>query len=126
MTGQPLNDDDAGNAIENTKRLNATRQIQVAIMHFRKDEFERATAFAVAAEETLPPTKDSHILSLLRNSLGFKEEDYKLFINWLKRPLEPDNTLISEFEAVIAIVRAISKIVAIYGSSSEDLREFGR
>ena len=118
MTDQPLNDD-VDNAVETTKRLAATQIIQDAIGYFRSDEYECATTLAIAAEELLPPPKDPHIFSLLRNSPAFKEADYNLFINWLKHPLEPDKVLISEFEAVMTIVRAISKLVAIYGSGSE-------
>ncbi len=119
-------DGDLGKIIKTTKKLAATRQIQAAIVHFWKDDYECAITLAAAAEGLLPPTDEPHIFSLLKASPLFEKGDYNLFINWLKHPAEPNEAHIPEFETAIIIMRAISKLIAIYKDGTDDMREFGR
>ena len=85
-----------------------------------------ARSLAAAAEGILPPTDEPHIFSVLKASPYFEKGDLNLFINWLKHPTEPNEATIAEFEAAIIIMRAISKLAAIYNDAPNDLRKFGR
>jgi hypothetical protein len=118
--------DDLGKIVPTTKQLAATRQIQAAIAHFWKDEYECAITLAAAAEGLLPPANEPHIFSVLQASPTFKGADYNRFIVWLKHPTEPNEAHIAEFEAAIIIMRAISKLIAVYHDGTEDMRAFGR
>jgi hypothetical protein len=125
MTEQDA-DDGLGKIIKTTKQLAATRQIQAAIAHFRKDEYECAITLAAAAEGLIPDTDEPHIFTVLKASPMFKEMDFNLYINWLKHPTEPNGADIPEFEVAIIIMRAISKLAAVYNDAPNDVREFGR
>lgn len=112
--------------IETNKQLAALRQIHAAIFFFRKDEFECAITLAAAAEGLLPTTNELHLFKALQSSNIFKKGEYdcNLFINWLKHPIEPDYTVIPEFEVAMIIVRAISKFHVIYKTGSPVMKDF--
>jgi len=113
-------------AIETTRQTAATRQIDAAIHHFKNGEYECAITLAAAAEGMLPTTEHPHVFTLMKDSPNFKEADFNCFINWLKHPNEPDQTLIPDFEVVMVIIRAISKMIATYETGSNDMKEFCR
>jgi hypothetical protein len=115
-----------GKIVKTTKRLAATRQIEAAIAHFRKDEYECAITLAAAAEGLLPPTDEPHIFSVLKASPTFESADYNRTIVWLKHPTPPNDAHIAEFEAAMIIVRAISKFAVIYNDGTEGMRSFTR
>jgi len=121
-------DSDLGKHIKTTKQLAATRQIQAAIEHFWKDEYECAIILAAAAEGLLPDTDEPHIFSVLRKNPAFKNLDINRIITWLKHPTpnEPNNASISEFEAAFIIMRALTKLYAIHEQGTEEMLEFGR
>jgi hypothetical protein len=118
--------DELRKVIKTTKQLAATRQIQAAIAHFRKDDYECAITLAAAAEGLLPPTDEPHIFSILKASPLYKDIEINRFINWLKHPTPPNEASISEFETALIIMRAITKLYAIYEVGTDDMLEFGR
>ena len=126
MAEEPVIAGDLGKLVKTTKQLAATRQIHAAIAHFWKDEYECAITLAAAAEGLLPATDEPHIFSVLKASPHFEGGDYNLFINWLKHPIEPNEASIAEFETAIIIMRAISKLVAVYNDGTDEMREFGQ
>jgi hypothetical protein len=115
--------------IETTKQLAALRQIGAAIEHFHKQEFECVITLAAAAECLLPPTDGPHLFRQIRGrmtSTEFKKINLNFLVNWLKQddPEDPESVVISEFEAVIALQRAIMKFIAVYHKSSTGMEEF--
>ncbi len=114
-----------GKIVRTSKQLAAIRQIEAAIEHFENDEYECAITLAAAAEGLIPDTAHPHIFSLLR-ARPKKELDYNLLINWLKHPIEPEEILLPEFEAAIIIMRAISKLIAVYNTGTVKMQKFGR
>jgi hypothetical protein len=117
---------DMGKLINTSKQLAATRQIEAAIAHFKAEEYESAFTLAGAAEGLLPETKEPHIFSALRASPKFKSLDLNRIKNWLKHPTPPDQASISEFETVLMIMRAITKVYAVYEVRNDVMEEFGR
>jgi hypothetical protein len=115
-----------GNIIQTTKQLAAIRQLEAAISHFWKNEYECAITLAAAAEGILPPPDRPHGFSLLRGSPFFEKVDFNFYINWLKHPLEPQDMLVSEFETAMIIVRAISKLAAFNADGTDEIKAFGR
>lgn len=108
--------------IKTSKKLSAQRQINAAIEHFHKGEFECAITLAAAAEGLTP---EGQSLSLFRELVArAKDLDFNLVINWLKHPISPDEAVISDFEAALTIARAISKFFACYGQSTRRFEEF--
>ena len=67
---------------------------------------------AAAAEGQIPEGVVEHLFRLLRRRAP--QENFNLFINWLKHPSGPDSATISEFEVALTIARAIYKFVAVY------------
>jgi hypothetical protein len=55
-----------------------------------------------------------------------RNDDFNLFISWLKHPVGPENATILEFEAVLVIARAIHKFVAVYGETSQSFIDFDK
>src|SRR5579872_7452996 len=101
--------------VETTKQLSSMRQIKAAIEHLHDNQLECAITLAAAAEGQLPETKVEYLFRLLRRLKP--QEDFNVFINWLKHPTGPDKATISEFETVLIISRAIQKFVAVHEAS---------
>ena len=97
--------------IETTKKLSSLRQIKAAIAHLHKEEFEAAMTLAAAAEGQISEGIVEHLFRLLRRRAP--QENFNLFINWLKHPSGPDSATISEFEVALTIARAIHKFVDV-------------
>jgi hypothetical protein len=115
--------------VQTTKQLASLRQIRAAIEHFHKQEFERVITLAAAAEGLLPPTNDPHLFRDFKRRLTpeeYKELNFNLVINWLKHynAEDPEPVRISEFEAVIMLVRAITKFIAVYHRSTKGMEDF--
>lgn len=108
--------------VETTKQLSSMRQIQAAIVHLHKNEFECAITLAGAAEGQLPESAKEYMFRLLKRMMP--GEDHNAFINWLKHSTGPDKATISELEVVVAIARAIHKFVAVYEASCKEFEEF--
>lgn len=110
--------------IETTKKLSSLRQIKAAIGHLHKGEFEAAMTLAAAAGGQIPEGVVEHLFRLLRRRAP--QENFNLFINWLKHPSGPDSATISEFEVALSIARAIHKFVAVYKVSCKEFEEFSQ
>jgi hypothetical protein len=108
------------------------RQINAAIEHLQRGDFECAITLAAAAEGILPQTDDAHFhqkIKALEASLQGIDEgatganDY---INWLKHgTLKQDgprieNARITELAVTGVISRAISKFEAVYVTQEAD------
>jgi hypothetical protein len=89
--------------VETTKQLSSMRQTKAAIEHLHKGQLECAITLAAAAEGQLPETTTEYLFRLLQRLKP--QENFNLFITWLKHPTGPDKATISEFEAVLVIAR---------------------
>ena len=108
--------------VETTKQLSALRQTKAAIEHLHKGQLECAMTLAAAAEGQLPEATVEYLFRLLQRLKP--QENFNLFINWLKHPTGPDKATISEFETVLVIARAIQKFVAVYEASCREFNDF--
>src|SRR5262245_43435097 len=109
-----------------TRRNAALRQIHQALRLFHEGEWECAITLALAAAEHLPETKQPQLWSVLMEE---KPEAKALFTetrNWLKHndPQKKDEHYISEFEAIVSLVRAVSKYHAAYQDETEETVRF--
>ena len=109
-----------------SREMAATQQIEMAIRHLEDDEFACAITLALAAEEQLPwPSGDTpHLLGVMRASETDKQVDVNKVRNWLKHNKEPDEIGISEFDVVVALIRATTKFHAVYGKPTLDMKKF--
>jgi hypothetical protein len=115
--------------LKTTKQSAALRQIRAAIEHFYKGDLECVITLAAAAEGLLPPTDYPHVFRDLKRLMTpgeLKEFDPNLVINWLKHYKldDPERVVISGFEAVIFLLRAITKFIAVYRQSTPRLEAF--
>jgi hypothetical protein len=108
--------------VETTKQLSSMRQTKAAIEHLHKGQLECAITLAAAAEGQLPETATEYLFRLLQRLKP--QENFNLFITWLKHPTGPDKATIAEFEAVLVIARAIQKFVAVYEASCTEFNDF--
>lgn len=121
---------DAGawRTIQSSRKLAACRQIEAALYHLHLGGFECAVTLALAAEGQLPETDATTLWNALKRHRSDKE--YLSLINdlrdWLKHLKEPDQRDISEFEAVIALVRATTKYFATFNEETADMQAFIR
>lgn len=99
-------------------------QTLAAIYHFHRGELDCAITLAAAGEGILPRTTAWHIHAALQPRK--REIDPNLMINWLKHGGDYDEAEISEFEAVVAIARSITKFIAVYKQSHPKYEEFLR
>jgi hypothetical protein len=98
--------------------------------------FECAITLAAAGEGILPDTDDPHFrqkVIALEKGLpknGNGEIRANAYINWLKHgrvhPKEEriETATISRLEVIVVIWRAISKFIAVYGSSTPQMQSF--
>jgi hypothetical protein len=100
-------------SIKTFKVFAAIRQIQAAIHHFKNDDYECAVTLAAAAEGVLPNVRTPHLFTLIKASPEFRDIDPNFVINWFKHSVPPYEIEIPEFEVVMVIVRAISKLIAV-------------
>ena len=107
-----------------TKRLAAQRQIDAAVAHLHKSELESAITLAIAAEGLLPDTDSRKIFAYLREHPLGHQVDIDKTVDWLKHSGSPDGATIFEFEAAVAIARAMSKFAAVYTDAPSEWYEF--
>ena len=108
--------------ITTTKQRSSMRQILAAIDHLHKQEFEAAITLAAAAEGQIAEGAIRHLFRIMRQKLP--KADHNKVINWLKHPTGEDKITITEFEAAIAIARAIHKFVGVYESTHSRFETF--
>ena len=107
-----------------SRKTATIKQIHCAIELLHKGEFECAITLALAAEDQLAPTNDPHLFKQLRDRVPAEYGMFNEVRNWLKHHLEPEEIVITDFEAVIAIVRAESKFVAVFHEATRQMLEF--
>ncbi len=110
------------------------RQIHDAIDLLHASKLESAITLAHAAQGMLPKTDKPHLghkLDALEKSIPEGEPGARGandFATWLKhgevKNVRYEKAVISEPEAIVAITRAISKYIAIYGGLSPKMGEF--
>jgi len=107
------------------------RQINAAIEHLHRGDFECAITLAGAAEGMLPETDKPHFLQkvkALEASLKGAEGENRAnaHINWLKHGKVRDNearietATISQLDVIVTIWRAITKFEALYVVADAD------
>jgi hypothetical protein len=123
-------------SIDTNVRFASTRQIHAAINHMHQGHFECAITLAGAGEGILPNTDNPHFRQkvkeleqrLPKGNNG--EIGANALINWLKHgrvsPKEEriETATISQLEVTVVIWRAISKFIAVYGSSTPQMESF--
>jgi hypothetical protein len=114
--------------IHTTIQVASMRQINAAIEHLQRLDFECAITLAAAAEGILPETHMPHFFTkvkALEASLP-DDEGANAVINWLKHGTltkggpRIDKAEIKELEAIAVIWRAITKFQAVYGATPAD------
>jgi hypothetical protein len=108
--------------IKTSKQRSSMRQILAAIDHLHKQEFEAAITLAGAAEGQILEGPIQHLFRIMRRKLP--KSDHNRVRNWLKHESGADEIEITEFEAVIAIARAIHKFVGVYEATHSRFETF--
>ena len=114
--------------IRTTKQLAALRQITAAIEHLYRRNSECAITLAAAAENLLPSTGDPHLFQALKEYLPaaeFKELNVNRVVIWLKHYNldDPDPGTITEGDAVVTLQRAITKFIAAYHRTTQQMED---
>jgi hypothetical protein len=114
----------ANRTVSTTKKLASKRQIEAAIQHYKKGEFECAITLAHAGENILNKP-GSRIISLYeRLKEAIVDKDHNELPVWLKHSSGSDTKSISELEVVVLIQRAISKFVATFDGATSAMKAF--
>jgi hypothetical protein len=108
--------------LETSKKRSALRQIEAAIKHFHNGELDSAITLAAAGEGQIPESTKEYLFRLLKRLAP--NDDFNLVVNWLKHPGGPANATITEFEAILAISRAIHKFVGAYEATTQAFIDF--
>jgi hypothetical protein len=107
-----------------SKKLASIRQIEAAIQHYNRGEFECAITLAHAGENILHKA-GSGIISLFdRLKEKIVGKDHNELPVWLKHGSGPDNKTIPEIDVVVLIQRAISKFVATFDGATTSMKAF--
>jgi hypothetical protein len=111
--------------LEIDRQQGALQQIDIAIEMFHRRQWACAITLALAAETQLPDPEKPFVWSTLRSKYGAEFID-KLNEprNWLKHPKQPDTVTLYEMDAVIGLLRAISKFTSLYSEWSKDMAAF--
>jgi hypothetical protein len=109
-----------------TRKISALRQIHAAINLFHEEEYESAITLALAAESQLPDdVAKPYLYDVLKARVSPDEVGmFNDVRNWLKHLIPPDEIQITNFDAALALVRAITKFKAVFGESSPTMDEF--
>jgi hypothetical protein len=103
------------------------RQIHQALRLFHEGEWESVITLALAAEEQLPETELPHVWSIVKEKKPAASRLFNETRNWLKHnddDEKKDEHYISEFEAHVSLVRAVSKYHAAYGEETDEMGSF--
>ena len=109
-----------------TKKEASFSQIIAAIVHYESGELDCAITLAAAAEGMLSSYDKRYLFDQLLDLAKTAKIDLNQVINWLKHSGDPDSIDIREFEAAIAIARAITKFIAAYSQSTVQFENFLR
>lgn len=118
----------AGNwaTIQSSWQLSAQRQIEASILHLYSREYECAVTLALAAEDQIPEPDGIYLFKAIKGLVSDKRHFDLIndLRNWLKHYKPPAEREISEFEAAVAAVRAVSKFFAAYGIETPIMERF--
>jgi hypothetical protein len=103
-----------------TRKIAALRQIHAAIKLFHEGEYESTITLALAAESQLPDdVAKPYLYDVLKARVSPDEVGmFNDVRNWLKHLIPPDEIQITNFDAALALARAITKFKAVFGESS--------
>jgi hypothetical protein len=108
-----------------TRKTSSLRQIHAAIRLSHEDEYESTITLALAAESQMPHVEVSYLYDVLKARVSPDEvEMFNDVRNWLKHIRPPDQIEITNFDAALALVRAITKFKAVFKESSPMMNEF--
>jgi hypothetical protein len=111
--------------LEMNRRQAALQQINVAIELFHRRDWACAITLALAAETQLPNGEKPFVSSVLKDQYGAEfMDEVNEPRNWLKHSKEPEIATIFEMDAVMAILRVISKFTSLYGAWSDEMAGF--
>jgi hypothetical protein len=118
---------EAPTMIKTTKKLSAMRQILAAIRMMESVDYECAITLAGAAEGQIDEKlilegTVPHIFRILRSV--WAKEPVNEDINWMKHPSGAEEREITQFQAVLAIARAIHKYVGAYQETHQRFEDF--
>lgn len=105
-----------GYEVKSNQKIAALNQITAAIEHFNKKELECTITLAAAAEDILPATGEPHIFRDFNRYFLRRPEkriDLNLVVNWLKHGENYAEVTLTEFEAAMMILRAITKFIDV-------------
>lgn len=99
-----------------SRKQAAIRQIEGAIVFFRRGEYACAITLSLAAEDQIQDTNEPHVFKSIRERAPHIYKQFNRVRDWLKHcnPKEPEEMDIYEFEVVVAILRATTKFFAAY------------
>jgi hypothetical protein len=117
-----------------TKKEAVLRQINAAIQHFEKKEYECAITLAGAAEGQLATEEGSkHLFGELKVRVPPEFKNEKDWVNWLnatrdwlkhETPQWGDEWEIEEYGAAIMILRAVTKFQWAYRQGTKRMQGF--
>ncbi|BBO06579.1 hypothetical protein SG09_59290 [Bradyrhizobium ottawaense] len=108
-----------------TRKTSSLRQIHAAIKLFHDDEYEATITLALAAESQMPHVEVPYLYERLKARVSPDEVDiFNDVRNWLKHLRPPDEIEITNFDAALALVRAVTKFKAVFNESSHLMDEF--
>ncbi len=111
-----------------TRQTAAIRQIIVAIYLLHQGEWESAITLALAAERHVPNPPEGNALyfwvELQKRASKQELAAFNETKNWLKAANGADQRSIADYEAIMAIMLAISKYVAFYGEVEPVIEKF--
>jgi hypothetical protein len=111
-----------------TRQATAIRQIIVAIYLLHQGEWESAITVALGAEGYMPNLPEGNALyfwgELQKRASQEELIAFNETKNWLKHAYGSDQRYVTNYEAVMAIMLAISKYVALYGEVEPVIEKF--
>jgi hypothetical protein len=97
----------------------------MAIEMFHRRKWTCAITLALAAETQMPDPEKPFVSSELRSKYGIDFIDQlNEPRNWLKHAKDHDTVELYEMDALMALLRAISKFTSLYDAWSEEMAKF--
>ena len=110
---------------EMSRQQAAIQQIDMAIELFHRRQWPCSITLALAVETQLQSSAKPFVMSKLQSEFGAEFVDtLNEPRNRLKHTKDRDTVTIFEMDALMAVLRAISKFTASYGAWSEDMAKF--
>jgi hypothetical protein len=105
------------------KKEAAALQLDTAVRLFLAGELVPSITLSGAAEDSLPDVDGPYLFPMLKSNWadrkGREKSPFNEVRNWLKHAKDEETIEIHTNDAVIMLVRAISKYTAVFGVESE-------